>query len=63
MPCFRLKNGTIVADLDNLKGNTAYYGGVGTNPSKSKVTINQMVNALIQSRVKYSNKQPSFKPV
>jgi hypothetical protein len=62
MPCIINKSRATVGDVENGTGKGAYYGGTGVNPAVSHVTLRQMVNALIQSRIQYSNKQPSYKP-
>ena len=62
MPCIYNKSRATVGDVEKGTGKGAYYGGTGVNPAVSHVTLKQMVNALIQSRIQYSNKQPSYKP-
>jgi hypothetical protein len=43
-------------------GNTAYYGGTGANPATVKLTIRDIVKYMIQTRINYSGKLPSFIP-
>jgi hypothetical protein len=43
-------------------GNTAYYGGSGANPKTVKLTIRDVVKYMIQTRINYSGKLPSFIP-
>ena len=43
-------------------GNTAYYGGSGANPKTVKLTIQDIVKYMIQTRINYSSKLPSFIP-
>ena len=43
-------------------GNTAYYGGSGANPKTVKLTIQDIVKYMIQTRINYSGKLPSFIP-
>lgn len=54
-PVIWAKDGTQVGSVINGSGRIAYYGGEGINPSKSKITIADVVQAIIKSRIQYSN--------
>ena len=62
MPCLVDKNGNKVGDVLDGSGKTGYYDGVGVNGA-AKVTVGNMVCALIQARLDYSNRgYATFQP-
>ena len=56
------KNGAIVGDVVKGTGQAGNYGGTGKNPSKSKVSVQLMANTIINARIGYCSKKPSFIP-
>ena len=56
------RNGKSWGDVETGEGNKAYYGGSGPNPDKSKYQVKDIVIKLIQSRINYSEKNPSYTP-
>ena len=60
-PAIKYK-GEEVGDVVSGNGNKAKYGGQGGNPSNSKIGVNSVVQALIDSRIKYSKSEPKFIP-
>lgn len=56
------KKSTVHGYVTTGEGSSGYYGGQGPNPSKTKITVKDVVIALIKTRVEYSNKPPSFFP-
>jgi hypothetical protein len=61
-PIIKDKNGIKVGFAATGDGNTAYYGGSGANPKTVKLTIRDVVKYMIQTRINYSGKLPSFIP-
>ena len=51
-----------VGDVVKGTGQAGNYGGSGANPSKSKVSVKLMANTIINARIAYCNKKPSFVP-
>ena len=62
MPVIFDANRARVGDVENGSGNTAYFGGVAGNPSVAKVTVLQMVKAVIKARENYTLQRPEFVP-
>lgn len=62
LPTILLKNNKIVGNVNTGSGNTGYFGGVGPNPSNVKTTVKMMCISLINARIGYSGKKPSFIP-
>jgi hypothetical protein len=62
-PIIKDKNGKQVGFTANGVGNTAYYGGSGANPKTVKLTIRDIAKYMVQSRINYSGKLPSFIPI
>jgi hypothetical protein len=56
------RDGKSWGNVETGEGNKAYYGGSGPNPDKSKYTVKDVVKKLIQSRINYSEKNPSYTP-
>jgi len=56
------KKSTVHGYVTTGEGNSGYYGGQGPNPSKTKITVKDVVIVLIKTRVEYSNKPPLFFP-
>jgi hypothetical protein len=56
------KSGSKVGDVITGAGNTTAYGGQGPNRSTSHYTVKDAVQAIIKSRIQYSNSQPAFIP-
>jgi len=56
------KSGSKVGDVITGAGNTTAYGGQGPNRSTSHYTVKDAVQAIIKSRIQYSNSQPGFIP-
>jgi muramidase (phage lysozyme) len=53
---------TKVGDVVKGTGQAGNYGGSGANPTKSKVSVKLMANTIINARIAYCNKKPSFVP-
>ena len=62
MPVIFDSNRARVGDVENGSGNSAYYGGRAGNPSVAKVTVLQMVKAVIQARENFTSQRPEFVP-
>ena len=62
MPVIFDANRARVGDVENGSGNSAYYGGRAGNPSVAKVTVLQMVKAVIQARENFTSQRPEFVP-
>ena len=62
MPVIFDSNKARVGDVENGSGNTAYFGGSAGNPYKAKVTVLQMVKAVIKARENFSKQRPEFVP-
>jgi len=56
------KDGKNWGDVTTGVGNKAYYGGQGPNPANSKYSVKDVAQQLIQARIQYSGKNPSFIP-
>jgi hypothetical protein len=56
------RDGTVWGDVTTGTGNKANYGGTGPNPDTSKYQVKDVVRKLIQSRINYSGKNPSYIP-
>jgi hypothetical protein len=59
--CNKDKPKRVVGDAETGSGNSAYYGGTGINPGKSKINIKEVTEALIKTRIN-QGKEPEFKP-
>lgn len=62
MPIIYSKNGQKIGNVKTGTGEVAYYGGEGANPSTSKLGVKEMTRLLIETRINYSGKNPSFIP-
>ena len=62
MPVIFDRNRARVGDVENGSGNSAYYGGSAGNPSTSKVSVLQMVKAVIKARENLTSQRPEFVP-
>ena len=62
MPCVKNSQGQRVGNVTAGTGEAGYYGGDGINPSTSKVDVGTAVQKMIESRIKYSEKHPSYIP-
>ena len=62
MPVIFDSSRKIVGDAATGKGKTAYYGGSAGNPSVSKVTVGTIANALVKSRINFTNSNPEYIP-
>lgn len=62
MPVVRKSSGPVVGNVIDGTGQTGNYGSSGSNPNKAKVSVKTMVNILIQTRIAYSGKPPSYMP-
>ena len=56
------RDGKVWGDVEAGTGNKANYGGTGPNPDISKYQVKDIVRRLIQSRINYSGKNPSYIP-
>jgi len=51
-----------VGDVATGTGKTAYFGGSAGNPSVSKVNVGTIANALVKSRINFTNSNPEYIP-
>jgi hypothetical protein len=58
MPAIKTKDGTVVGWVSTGGGRISYYGGDGPNPKLTKPKIADVVQALIKSRIQYTQKDP-----
>jgi hypothetical protein len=62
LPCIWNPEGTQVGSVQVGGGNVSYYGGKGANHKSTRIKVADVVQALIKSRIQYSNKTPSYIP-
>lgn len=62
MPVIIKSNGDKVGDIISGTGQAGNYGGSGANPIKAKVSVKLMANTIINARIAYGGKKPSFMP-
>jgi hypothetical protein len=61
LPVIFSSKGVKVGNVTTGEGNNAYYGGDGINPSTVTYSVKDSVQAIVKSRIQYSDK-PSFVP-
>ena len=61
LPVVFSDKGVKVGNVTTGEGNNAYYGGDGINPSTVTYSVKDSVQAIVKSRIQYSDK-PSFIP-
>jgi hypothetical protein len=61
LPVVFSSKGVKVGNVTTGEGNNAYYGGDGINPSTVTYSVKDSVQAIVKSRIQYSDK-PSFIP-
>ena len=55
-------NGKKVGDIILGTGQSGNYGGSGANPSKAHVSVKLLANTIINARIEYTKKKPTFIP-
>jgi len=61
-PTIESPKGKFYGNVATGEGNKSYYGGVGINPTIVKTSVKTICIMLIQTRIAYSGKKPSFIP-